>query len=110
VKLREEQEIFTQDVAKLITWIFENGYTCTLGECWRSKEQAEIYAAQGKGTVKSLHCSRLAIDLNIFKDGVYSMFDRDYQPAGEYWELLNVKNRWGGRFRDGNHFERRVIV
>lgn len=106
--LRERQEIFTRNVSKLIEFIFDSGYTCTLGECWRSKEQAEFNVSKGIGILNSLHRARLAIDLNIFKGGIYSMFDKDYQPAGEYWETLNENNRWGGRFKDGNHFEMRL--
>jgi len=103
--LRERQEIFARNVGKLIEYIFEHGYTCTLGEAHRTPEQAEWYAVKGIGIRDSLHCKRLAIDLNLFRDGVYLRYDRDYQPPGDYWETLHPCNRWGGRFSDGNHFE-----
>ena len=61
-----DQAMFAQNVARLIEYIFKTGYYCTLGECWRSPEQAEIYVKQGKGIKNSLHCQRLAIDLNLF--------------------------------------------
>jgi hypothetical protein len=105
VTLRERQEIFAQNVGKLLGWIFANGYTCTLGETYRTPEQAQWYADKGIGIKNSLHCKRLAQDLNLFRNGVYLQFDRDYQPTGDYWESLNPCNRWGGRFEDGNHFE-----
>ena len=103
--LRERREIFTRNVPKLIEWMFANGYTCTLGETLRTVEQAAIYAAKGIGSKNSLHCKGLAVDINLFRGGVYLRFDRDYQPPGDYWESLNPCNRWGGRFEDANHFE-----
>lgn len=102
--LRERQEIFAQNTAKLIQFIFENGRTCTLGEAFRTKEQAQIYYKAGKGSANSLHCVRLAIDLNIFKDGVYLTSTSDYTFAGEYWYSLHPENTWGGAGNDGNHF------
>ena len=102
------QEIFALNVAKLIMFIFENGYACTLGEAYRTKEQAEIYAKQGKGINNSQHCKRLAIDLNLFThDGKYLNNSEDYELIGAYWENLHDANRWGGNFQraDGSHFE-----
>jgi hypothetical protein len=105
--LSEQQASFAYDVARLITHIFSKGYTCTLGEVFRTKEQAEIYVKQGKGTLRSLHCERLAIDINLFKDGRYLAATESHREFGEFWESLSPLNRWGGRFGDGNHYERR---
>ena len=108
MKLTEVQFLFSKNVAKLINHIFEEGYHCSLGETYRSKEQAEIYAKQGKGIINSQHCKRLAIDINLFSpEGEYLTKSEDYQKFGIYWEKLNSLNRWGGNFhnKDGNHFE-----
>ncbi len=107
MKRSELQQIFAVNVAHLILHINECGYSCTFGEAWRPPEVAAIYAQQGKGIKNSLHCIRLAVDLNLFKDGVYLPTTEAYKFAGEYWESLNSLNRWGGRFNDGNHFEMR---
>jgi len=107
VKRTDLQAAFAVNVAKLILHINECGYSCTFGEAWRTPEMAAIYAQQGKGIKNSLHCIRLAVDLNLFKDGVYLPTTEAYKFAGEYWESLNSLNRWGGRFNDGNHFEMR---
>ena len=107
MSLAEQQAGFACDVAKLINHIFSAGYTCTFGEAFRSAEQAEIYARQGKGIKNSLHCDRLAVDLNLFKGGQYLSDTDAYQEIGEFWESLSPSNRWGGRFNDGNHFERK---
>ena len=109
--LAQEQAIFARNVAKLIEYIFSTGYVCTLGEVYRTPSQAAAYAKEGKGIVNSLHCKRLAIDINLFSaDGKYFPDTPDYKPIGEYWESLHPSNRWGGRFigrPDGNHFEMR---
>lgn len=102
--LRERQEIFAKNVGLLIGFIFASGYTCTLGEAYRTKEQAEWNEAKGTGSKNSLHCKRLAIDLNLFKDGVYQKFSEAYQFAGDYWVSLHPDNRHGGAGGDGNHF------
>lgn len=102
--LRQRREIFTENVGKLIEYIFFCGFTCTLGEVYRTKEQAEWYAAKGIGSINSLHCKGLAVDLNLFKNGVYLKKSDDYQFAGEYWYSLHEDNRWGGAGGDGNHF------
>lgn len=112
MKLSEQQALFALDVAKLITWINQCGYTVTLGEAYRTQEQADIYARNGKGIKDSLHCKRLAIDLNLFNgDGVYLTDTKSYEEFGIYWQNLNPLNRWGGVFSkaDGNHFQRDEI-
>ena len=107
MNLSDKQRLFAQDVAKLITYIFEKGYSCTLGEVYRTAEQAAWYADKGSGIKDSLHCKRLAVDINLFSPkGEYLTRSEEHTPFGEYWESLSDKNRWGGRFNDGNHYER----
>jgi len=110
MKLSERQQIFARNVAKLIDFIFSTGYTCTLGEAYRTAQQAALYAAQGKGIVDSLHCYRLAIDLQLFSlDGIYITDSESYKFLGDYWKTLHPDNGWGGDFSpprvDGNHFQ-----
>lgn len=109
MNLFEKQKMFALNVSALIKFINDFGMFCTFGEAERSKEQAEIYAKEGKGIADSLHCKRLAVDLNLFdKNGVYLTQKQDYEMAGEFWEKLHPFNRWGGRFThlvDSNHFE-----
>lgn len=115
--LRQSQSLFAQHVAQLLQYIASLGFSVTLGEAWRPKETAQLYAKQGRGIEKSLHCDRLAIDLNIFDpDGNLLTDSKDHQPFGYYWEKLDPKNRWGGsesfvnkagkRIFDGNHYQR----
>lgn len=109
MKLSQIQQLFARDTVELFKFIHDYGYSFTYGEAMRSPEQAEIYAKQGKGIVDSLHCQRIAIDINIFdKNGSYLDKTDDYKKFGDYWESLSPVNRWGGVFKraDGNHFER----
>jgi hypothetical protein len=108
MELKKLQFEFTQNVARLLHYIDVKGYSATLGEAWRTPEQAAIYAKEGKGIVDSQHCKRLGIDINLFdKDGKYLSDTKDYHWLGDYWKSLNGANRWGGNFPrgDGTHFE-----
>ncbi|WP_118985437.1 MULTISPECIES: M15 family metallopeptidase [unclassified Photorhabdus] len=102
--LSEKQQLFTVLIAQLILWADERGYHLTLGEAYRTPEQAKLNAQTGKGIANSLHIQRLAIDLNLFIRGKYQTNSHAYLPLGEYWESLG--GTWGGRFSrpDGNHF------
>lgn len=105
--LREKQSIFVLLVAKLILQANALGYALTFGETYRSKEEAERLFKLGKGIKNSLHTSRLAIDLNLFKNGVYLTSTKNHEILGKYWESLSTPEytcHWGGRFGDGNHY------
>jgi hypothetical protein len=104
--LGEKQRLFTRLIGKLIEYAYGIGYELTFGDAYRSPEQARLNAQAGSGIVNSLHCERLAIDLNLFKDGVYQTDSAAYKVLGEYWETLGPECCWGGWFSkpDGNHF------
>ena len=106
MSLREQQSLFVQLVAKLIEWTYSNGYELTFSEAYRSPQEAAINAQTGAGISNSLHTMRLAIDLNLFKDGVLLSTVADYQPLGDYWKTLSGLARWGGGFSkpDADHF------
>lgn len=90
--LRERQSKFAMMVAKLILWAFDNGYEITLGDA---------YAKMGH-IPGSFHYQRLAVDLNLFKDGEYLTGTSEHKPLGLYWE--SIGGSWGGRWSDGNHY------
>ena len=106
--LLRKQQAFALNAAKLIMYIYSQGYECTFGDAFRTHEQAQIYAKIGSGIVNSKHCERLALDLNLFKDGKYVFDEKEWEQFGIYWEKLCVHNVWGGRFvhrNDPNHVE-----
>lgn len=101
------QERFAQDAARLIQKAAELGYGVTLGDAYRTPGQAQANAATGAGIANSLHCERLAIDLNLFKDGVYITTSQGHQELGAWWKTLGPDHRWGGDFHtrpDPNHY------
>src|SRR3990167_5446520 len=105
--LRECQSRFVEDVHFLIGFAYNQGYELTFGEAYRTPEQAALNAANGTGIKNSLHTIRLAVDFNLFKDGVWLKKSEDFKELGKYWKSLNPKNAWGGDFKtnpDGNHF------
>jgi hypothetical protein len=106
VTLGERQRVFTRLVAKLIEHAYVAGYGLTFGEAYRTPEQAALNAKAGKGIANSLHGMRLAIDLNLFRDGAYLANTEDHRPLGEYWKTLHPDCCLGGDFSkpDGNHY------
>lgn len=106
--LRQKQSKFAQLVAMLIIQCEILGYEVTIGEVYRSPEEAKRLHDLGKGILNSLHTSKLAIDLNLFKNGVYMKSTEAHQTLGEWWERQSeppdIICHWGGRFGDGNHY------
>lgn len=110
--LREEQNIFSRDLVKLLTFLFEHGYEVSIGEVFRTPEQQKIYVDTGRSkTLYSNHLKKCAADLAIFKDGKLLTSKEELQFVGDAWEVMSAKNSWGGNwksFKDLPHFERRV--
>ncbi len=128
---RQKQSRFARMIADLIRKATAMGYEVTFGECFRTDEQAEINALGQSGRLRiaqlvraefpllakkienngkangirnTAHGNRLAIDLNLFKDGVFLDTSEAHRPLGEWWETQSPDARWGGRFGDGNHY------
>lgn len=102
--LRQKQSLLVRLIARLIDKAESMGYELTFGDAYRSPEEAARLAKLGLGVKDSLHTSRLAVDLNLFKDGQYLSTTEAHRPLGEWWEAQHDLCRWGGRFRDGNHY------
>ena len=91
-ELRRKQSKFVHMTALLILHAEQLGYELTFGDAW----------AKDRHKAGSFHYKRLAIDLNLFLDGVYLTDTESHTPLGRYWE--SIGGTWGGRFRDGNHY------
>lgn len=117
MSLGTEQEEFSRDVALLIQEAIRQGFGVRLGEVFRPIEMQQLYVQTGRSkTMNSQHLKKLAIDLNLIKDGKLCT-RAQIEPLGDWWEALNPKNRWGGSWRglveskksnfvDAPHFER----
>lgn len=90
--LREKQSVFARKVSLLLSFAYEKGFEITFGDAW----------AQTGHSTNSLHYARLAIDLNLFKNGKFLQQTEDHKELGEFWE--SIGGSWGGRFNDGNHY------
>ena len=105
MSLGDAQKEFALHIAYLIQHIYAAGYECTFGDAYRSPRAFGGMGEEGPyGRKTSAHKQRLAVDLNLFKDGEYLDQTEDHRPIGEYWEGLHNQNVWGGRFDDGNHY------
>ena len=93
-RVREQQSKFALMVAELIIWAYEQGYNITFGDAF----------AKDGHSKNSFHYKRLAVDLNLFKDGKYLSDTEDHRPLGEKW--IEMGGTWGGNFKrpDGNHY------
>ena len=103
--LGAKQQRFTLMAAKLIQHIYAEGYTATFGDAYRDPRVHGAHGTKKVGSYSaagSVHKLRLAVDLQLFKDGKYLTASEDYAFAGLYWE--SIGGTWGGRFNDGNHF------
>lgn len=105
------QEEFALSAGLIPAKAKELGFAVTLGEGWRTPEQAQWDADNGTGVSHSLHGERLAIDYNFFKDGNLIKDGSPHgplKPMGDWWKSLGPNYRWGGDFThiraDGNHF------
>jgi hypothetical protein len=107
----EKQSEFLQTVAIFVQKATEMGFLLTCGEFWRPEELALIYKRLGKGIENSLHCIRLAADINAFMDGEYLDGSKPshiplLKQLGELWLSLDDRCAWGGHFshKDYNHY------
>ena len=103
--LGQKQRRFAKMVPRLIDKAHELGYEVTLGDAFRDPRAfGALGVKMSYGAVFSCHKVRLAIDLNLYRDGAYLTSTEDHRKLGEWWESLAPDHCWGGRFEDGNHY------
>ena len=86
--LRQKQSRFLRMVARLIDQMSLLGLEGTIGDAYRDPRlHGEVGVKRGYGHPKSAHKTRLAIDINLFKDGVFvTDVTPEYTKIGEFWE------------------------
>jgi hypothetical protein len=97
--LGQKQELLSRCLAKLIIKAEELGYTIRLGDAFAKLRNPLEHK------FNSQHYNKCAVDVNLFKDGVWLTKTEDHAVLGAYWESLDPECRWGGRFKDGNHYQ-----
>ncbi len=95
MKLRQQQSRFAKKLALLILFAYELGYELTIAD-------VQSFIEHGRHVENSFHYKRLAVDLNLFKDGEYLSTTSSHERLGEFWE--SIGGTWGGRWNDGNHY------
>ena len=105
--LGQKQRVFTLAVAQLIEHAYELGYEVSLGDAYRDPRVFGNHGNRRKGAYgrkTSLHKLRLAIDLNLFRDGEYLAETADHAKLGLWWQENDELAVWGGDWNDGNHY------
>ena len=100
--LGEKQRRFPLMVADLIRWAYAHGYQVTLGDAYRDPRVYGIPGeTRGYGHPYSAHKLRLAIDLNLFRDGEYLTDGKAHAPLHDYWDSIGGGKRIEA---DMNHY------
>lgn len=103
--LGQKQRLFARLVGEFLQWIYAQGYEVSFGDAYRDPRVfGQIGQSRGYGRAKSNHKRRLAIDLNLFKDGEFLEDTESHRPLGEKWESMHELCKWGGHYNDGNHY------
>lgn len=101
--LRQKQSRFAKMIPRLIDKAYALGYELTLGDAYRDPRlHGNLGERKSYSHPRSAHKVRLALDLNLFRDGEYLEGTEAHMPLGEFWE--SIGGTWGGRFGDGNHY------
>lgn len=101
--LGQKQRRFTRMIGLLIEFAYQQGYELTFGDAYRDpRVHGDVGVKKSYSSANSVHKSRLAVDFNLFKNGVYLTSTEDHRELGEFWE--SIGGTWGGRFNDGNHY------
>ena len=88
-------------IAELIMWATDEGIPVTFGDAYRDPRlHGELGVSKGYGHKYSCHKIRLAVDLNIIKDGKIAGAEY-YNKLHDYWDTLGGAERIKA---DLNHF------
>jgi hypothetical protein len=105
MSLRKKQSKFARMVADLIIHAYYLGYEITFCDAYRDpRVHGGMGERKGYGSANSCHKLRLAIDFNLFKDGVWLQgYDatKAYNELHDYWDDIGGSRRIPN---DLNHF------
>lgn len=103
--LGEKQQLFMRLLPRLIDKAHDLGFEVRGGDLFRDPRcfgkfgEKKSYSASN-----SCHKLKIAIDLNLFKNGEYKIRTMDHEELGMWWEKQHELCRWGGRWNDANHY------
>jgi len=97
VSLGKRQEHFSRAYPLLVLYIQYLGYEVRTGDAERNKKVfGELGESKGYGHKNSCHKIKLAIDLNITKDGVYlrgQAAEDAHSLFHNFWDMLGGSKR-----------------
>jgi len=103
MSLLQLQWRFAKMVPRLLDKAHELGFEVAIGDVFRDPRVHGAFGEKaGYGRSRSCHKLKLAVDLNLFRDGVFLQETSEHLQLGEWWESQG--GSWGGRFGDGNHY------
>jgi len=105
MRLGAKQELFMRLLPRLLDKAHELGFEIRGGDLFRDpRSHGEPGQRIAYGRKWSVHKLKLAIDLNLFKDGKWMTETKDHEELGLWWERQHDLCRWGGHYDDGNHY------
>jgi len=106
MNLGKRQELFASLLPALLDRAFRLGFDVRIGDCFRDPRAHGEMGEQGPyGNKNSNHKLKCAVDLNLFREGVYLTTTEDHRELGEWWDEQHELTRWGGVYDDSNHYE-----
>jgi len=94
MSLVDKQDKFAGMVSLLVAYMRFKGFQVSYGDAYR--DDRVTY-----GHPRSTHRSRLAVDLNLFKGGVYLADGDDHNHFHDLWDLIGGAERID---KDLNHY------
>jgi len=94
MSLVDKQDKFSAMISLLVEYMRFRGFQVTYGDAYR--DDRVTY-----GHPRSTHRSRLAVDLNLFKDGKYLADGDAHEHFHDFWDLIGGAERISG---DKNHY------
>ena len=89
------EQIFLSNITKLMDTVYSKpGYRVSIDH--------KVDISQGPvDSIAKLRQAKLALNLNLFKDGIYLTQTSDYAELGSIWTSLDPHNIWGGELGFG---------
>lgn len=99
--LREQRCLFARLIAEHTLWLIQQGYEVAYDE---GTERITVKDPTSDHMKNSVHHVGLAMDINLYKDGVWLDKTSQHKISGDKWKTRHELCRWGGDFGDGNHY------
>lgn len=105
--LGQKQRRFARAIPRLIDMVHTLGLECTIGDVFRDPRAFGHYGAKrAYSSAHSNHKLKLAIDINLFRNGRYLSSTSSHRELGLWWMAQGEDHEWGGAHgrSDGNHY------